>query len=441
MLDGPHSYSYPTHKTGTAQDLMSMVTRSYELHLARTGTVLPSKSDWERLVVEPPFILGGLSVAAALELAPAGRAMAFHNWLFNTLASPHRYEFDAAAPQIERARELARRLEAETGKAPALLALISHPPVLGDMAHLNFALVRHAMLAMGAIRGGPCKPRLLVATDFFALDTIPVFQEGLYAGFMGSYHLGFDRMSVSRKPLSRFLLRPSAWTNTPSRLLRLLADGREAGLVLAGGVPSTTRILYAVREWLGDVRRRSPMRARPAEVLRRLRADEEFSRFCAAAPLGDALSRSAWRLSEAWAMAALAGVFTGKTGSTPSGADTGELPDAARGCLLRCLDALGLDSGASGAELERLSNELRRETPFRARFFRALAARVLEKGRPAVLIPVAHSTAPSLGVHAGESWGWRSGARGEVKALAADGKDWSGSPAEFASLFGKENFK
>jgi hypothetical protein len=140
-------------------------------------------------------------------------------------------------------------------------------------------------------------------------------------------------------------------------------------------------------------------------------------------------------------MAALAGVFGGKNGAAPSGADTGELSDAARGCLLRCLDALGLSREDSARELERLSEELRRETPYRARFFRALAARVLEKGRPVVFVPVAHSVSPSLGVRVGESWAWRSGDRGAVKGFVSGGKEWSGSPADFASVFGKENFK
>jgi len=39
------------------------------------------------------------------------------------------------------------------------------------MAHLNFELVRHATLALRAARGRPCRPRLVVAIDPFALDT------------------------------------------------------------------------------------------------------------------------------------------------------------------------------------------------------------------------------------------------------------------------------
>ncbi|MBI3553913.1 MAG: hypothetical protein HY077_15565 [Elusimicrobia bacterium] len=439
-LEVPYSYSYPTHKTGTAQDLMSVVTRAYEVHLERTKTALPAKSDWQRWLLEAPFAVLGLGVSLLLELLPAETVLRFHSWLFNALSSPHRYAFREGDEVLKHARELHDRVAAETGQAPALLALISHPPVLGDLAHLNFALVRHAMLAMRAARGAPCKPRLLVATDFFALDTIPVYQEGLYSGFMGTYHLGFDRLSVSRNPMSRCLLRRTAWDRTPLRLLRLLGAGKEAGMVLAGGVPSTTRILYAVREWLGEVRRASALKGRPAEVLRRLRQSADFARFEDEAPLGERLKVSAWRMAEAWAMAALAGVFVGANG-TESAADSGKLPDSARGRLLDCLSAFGLDGAEGEKALAALSEELRRETPYRARFFRVLAGRVLKAGRPIVFVPVAHRLTPEVGVEVHEAWAWRGLSGGSVKGWGPQGRAWEGTAEEFACAFGRENFK
>jgi hypothetical protein len=440
MLEGPYSYSYPTHKTGTAQDLMSVVTRAYEIHLERTKTVLPAKSDWQRTFLEPPFILLGLTVSKTLAVLPSETVKAFHSKLFDALASPHRYEFDAASQAVQSARKLCAQLEAETGKAPALLSLISHPPVLGDLAHLNFAWVRHAMLARREARGRPCRPRLLVATDFFALDSIPSFQEGIYAGFMGDYHLGFDRIIFSRKPLSRWLLAKTGWDRTPMRLLKILAEGREVGLVLAGGVPGTTRILYAVREWLGRQRLLSPLRANPAEISRRLKADESFRRFSAEAPLGARLSVNASRMAEAWAMSSLAGVFMGDDAAGKSGADSGTLTPAARDCALRCLSAFGLPASGNETALAELSAEIERETPYRARFFNILASRVLGKGRPVVFIPVAHRLKPKLAVSVGRAWAWKSGNAKSVSAVTPKGV-WEGSPAEFASVFGKENFE
>lgn len=439
VLEAPYSYSYPTHKTGTAQDLMSVLTRSYEGYLARARISLPTKNESLRVLVEPPFILFGLAFSAFLEMLPAEWVLDGHARLFEALASPHRYRFDAADPKLEASRRLAEKVAAESGQAPALLSLISHPPVLGDMAHLNFCLVRHACLALREVRGQACRPRLLVATDLFALDTIPLYQEGIYAGFMGGYHLGFDRLALSRNALSRRLLRKSSWDRTPQRLLSLLARGEEAGLVLAGGVPSTTRILYAVREWLGRQSRRSSLRARPAEVLKRLRKDEEFARFEKVAPLGPRLAKSAWRMAEAWAMSALAGVFTGLP-EEESGADSGKITVGAQVVLSRCLTALGLSEAQCRGALDELPGELSRETPYRARFFRILAGRVLAAGRPVVFVPVAHRVSPRWGIETRDAWAWAGGTAREVRAYLPGGEAWRGSPDDFAALFGRENF-
>ena len=439
VLEAPYSYSYPTHKTGTAQDLMSVLTRSYEGYLARQRISLPSKSERLRIFVEPPFILFGLAVSRLLECLPADWVMDGHARLFEALSSPHRYPFHERDPALEQARALCERVTVETGCRPALLALISHPPVLGDLAHLNFSLVRHASLALRGVRASPCRPRLVAATDLFALDTIPLYQEGIYAGFMGGYHLGFDRLALSRNPVSRWLLRKSSWDRMPQRLLSLLSRGEEAGLVLAGGVPSTTRILYAVREWLGRHRRRSALRARPGEVLKRLRADEEFARFEKVAPLGPRLAKSAWRMAEAWAMSALAGVFTGAD-SEQAGADSGELTERARACLLRCLAAFGMTKHEGEKTLAELPEELSRETPYRARLFRILAGRVLKSGRPIVFLPVAHRVSPRLSLATRPSWAWTAGSADKIRALLPDGKQWHGSPEDFAALFGRENF-
>ena len=115
-------------------------------------------------------------------VSSAAASVAFHDRLFAALAAPHSYRFDREVPTVLRARALAARLEAETGKAPALLALISHPPVLGELAHMNLELVRHATLALRAVRGRPCRPRMVAATDAFALDSISIWEEGIYAG-------------------------------------------------------------------------------------------------------------------------------------------------------------------------------------------------------------------------------------------------------------------
>lgn len=422
-------YTYPLTKTGTSQDLMTIVARACERRIAREGHELPAKSGLERAVFEAPFNAVGMALRLAVALLPADLSVAFHDWLFRRLAAPRGYAFDASSPELARARTLAAELESESRKAPALVALISHPPVYGELAHMNFELVRQAVLALRQARGRPCRPRLVVAVDFFALDTVSVPVEGLYAGFMGLYHLGLDRLAVGRAWLSRIFVGETHWHRLMHRLLRRLRAGGEVGLVLSGGVPQTTRVLYAAREWAAALRRRAPRRASPNEVLSALRAHEGYRRF---EDDGQIVLKSTWRRLEAWAMAAVAGA-----GEGTSSAEHGQLQPEARGVLLSCAEALGFGSAEAASAVDELAGELARETPYRPRFFRVLAARLL-RCRDVVFVPVRHTMEP-LGVRLGEAWAWKAG-RGTLEALRADGRRWRGSPEDFARLFVEENF-
>jgi hypothetical protein len=426
-------YAYPTLKTGTSQDLLTIITKAYERHLEANHIELPAKSAGERRVMEPPFVLAGFMVSMLLEILPARAALRFHDKLFSGLASPNHYPFDASSPVVARAAALVRKAAVR----PSLLALVSHPPVMGDMAHLNFELVRHATLGLAAVRGGPCRPRLLVAVDPFALDTIPVWQEGLYAGFMGTYHLGFDRLSLARNAVSRALIGTTAWDRLPYRFIRLLSAGREAGMVLAGGVPATTRALYATREWAARCRRESPERREPAKVIARLRALPGFAAFEKDGPHGPGLSKSAARLAESWAMATLAGVFGG---GAEDCAASGRLSEVARARLVELAAAFGHAPEKARASVAELETELSRETPYRARFFTTIVARALKK-RPMLILPIAHRVEGGLGVEAREAWLLSPAAGGRVSAERGDGRRFEGTLAEFAVAFGKENFK
>lgn len=388
-------YTYPLVKTGTSQDLMAIVARMTERRIARESIVLPEKSAAQRALLEAPFNALGLALRAVMRLLPADAVLSFHNRLFSALAKGRNYPFDPSAPAVEQAR----RLVAELGD-PAIVALISHPPVYGDMAHMNFELVRHAMLAMRRARGRPCRPRLVVAVDLFALDTISIPEEGVYAGYMGLYHLGLDRLALSRGWASSLLVSPTAWHRMVHRLIGALDAGGEVGMVLAGGIPETSRVLYAAREWAQDRRRASPLRRDPAEVLRRLRSHAAYRRFEEEGPCGPGLRKSAWRMLEAWVMQAAA---------------DGDVRPAAE----LALDALRVSGG-----VEDLEAELRRETPYRRRFFRVLAGRVRPR-RPVVFIPVAHGDG---GIVIKSPWHWTKG-RGGL------------DPDEFAKRFGEENFK
>jgi hypothetical protein len=432
-------FEYPTIRTGTSQDLLTVVTKAYERHLESEGIMLPVKSSGKRAILEAPFVLLGKAIAAAMRLLPAELALAAHDKLFAGLSAPHSYTFDPESPILFRARAEAERLYRVTGQKPALLALISHPPVMGEMAHMNFELVRHAVLALRQVRGAPCRPRLVAAIDLFALDTTALYEEGLYAGFMGTYHLGLDRLSLLRNRLSRFILPGTSWDRMAHRMLRLLQGGGEAGMVLAGGVPSTTRTLYAAKEWVGEALRQSPLRGDPAKVLARLRLLPNFALLESEGPHGPA--KSVWRLAEAYAMSFLAGVFVESVEAGKSCADLGLLDERGRGSMLAFLAALGLDDARAAESLARLSDELGRETPYRRRFFRILAGRIARR-RPVVILPIVHRGGEHPGVDLKEAWGLSGYAKGMMSAMLAGPvpTEWRMRPQDLAVQFVRENF-
>jgi hypothetical protein len=373
-------------------------------------------------VLEPFSRAFGMAMAAVMERVPADWTVAFHNKLFLHLSGKNTYAFDAGSGAIRDARALAARMEKESGKAPALLAAISHPPVMGDLAHLNFELVRHAMLALREIRGRPCRPRLVVAVDPFALDTISVLEEGLYAGFMGSFHLGIDRLALGRGHPGPRMSPQTRWDRMPMRLFRTLAEGREVGIVLSGGVPSTGRVLYAAREWVRRAVAAGELRSDPSRALACLRGDLSYSRFEQRAASILSLPKGPWRLLEAWLMTAAAGL----------------LPDETAGSAARAaLSCLKVPEASRAALLAELSVDMARETPARRRLFRLLVGRVARR-RPLLLLPVVHRTSP-LGVEERAAWGvaWE----GTGRARVTRGSESSVMTYdELAERFTQENF-
>ena len=213
-------------------------------------------------------------------------------------------------------------------------------------------------------------------------------------------------------------------------------------MAVSGGVPETARLLYTAREWIAAQSRASPLRGRPAEVLRRLREDEGFRRFEAAGPLGPGLRRSARRMLEGWIVSAAAGHPWAGTVPGPSAAETGHLEPEAREAFAAGLSALGLTPEQRDAAWADLAEEWPRETPWRRRFFRHLAGRVLARGRPVLFVPVVHRWGPRPGIVVGEAWSWRALAAGRIsgRVLGEAPRTWQGTADEFAVEFGRANY-
>ncbi|HVE12911.1 MAG TPA: hypothetical protein VNI01_05920 [Elusimicrobiota bacterium] len=372
--------------TGTYEDILALLARE---DLKRAAAGLPPKPEAARRFVEPFLQLAAKALLAAARLAPAESMLAVQDKVYRALSSGPEAPYDLGSPELAAAGELARSIAGSAGVEPALVCMFSHPPVTGELVHFNLELVRSALSGLRRARGRACRPSLVIAVDRFALDTLPLHHEGLYAGFMGLYHLGTDRLAHSRAWPESLLLRGAAWPSLAGRMARRLAAGGELFLALSGGVPTTGRILYTAREFLLRARRERAAGVSPLEVRVRLRAEAPaFARFEDSGAVGAALRVSVWRMIEAWV------TFELLADDGLARADRGELSARGQDALASCLRALGCGAEA----LADLEEEFVRETPYRERLFRFLIARTAGRGRPIIFLPLTHARGGKVGV-------------------------------------------
>jgi hypothetical protein len=294
-------------------------------------------------------------------------------------------------------------VEKLSGATPAVVCLMSHPPVLPEYLGLNVEMGRQALLALHSLRPEKGHARFVIAVDSYALDMLGAGQEGLYAGFMGTYHLGLDRLMQHRRPLSRWLLGAAAWWRLPWRISRFLSHGGRLALVLSGGVPITARVMYTSREFLWRMRQARDKKISPKEVARRLeRQEDEFARFCQSDMIGPGLRDKYWRLVEAWMVARLSGIWPPVQPGAEANDDLAEgtLSDDHARCFWACAAAMGIPEQKFQGLLRDFRTEYARETPYRERFFLFLLHRVLSRGRPIVIFPLAHQLDPTGPAHA-----------------------------------------
>lgn len=416
---------YPAPRTGTAQDLFRIITLRAEHVLSDKKRARVTKSEFSRFLGGNFFRALGVIFSIGLKILPADWVNDLHDFCFRKLSAPLYIPFDADAPQVRRARELAARVARESGREPAIFAVVSHAPVHDvELVNLMLEIERHALLLMRLVAGRPCRPRLLVAIDPFALDTMPSYEEGLYAGFMGTYHVGLDRLSEGR-PLSGVWLTPRArWRMIALRFLRILHGGGVAGIVIGGGVPDTARVLYAAREWVREAWNVAGRRRDPAAAARALAQTPAFSKFLEAVATDLEVPRQLLGRAEAWVMCAAAGILPGQ-----------DADSAAAGVL----DAFLIEGAERERLRENLKEELSYETPSRARFFRALASRAA-RARGIIFLPIAHRLNPSR-VVIGEAQSWTKDGK-IVSWRRADKPDESsrGDAAEWGRAFVRENF-
>lgn len=392
----------PLTPSGRADDLLGILVRGEETRYAREKVVVPEKPAWMRAWLEPLGNLLGRALYLFLGSFPTRALAEIQLGFWKKIAAPNTFPFAVDDPRLEAARRL---LQSVSGaRTPAILCVFTHPPVRGEWLNLNIELTRQTLWVLPFLRGRPTRPKLIVAVDPFALDGFGLFLESVYAGFMGSLHLGFDRLATHRGALSRALVGFTSWTRIAWRLTRWLHRGGEAGIPLGGGVPTTSRALYSAKEFVWECRRKRPLGRTPAQVLAALDASSaDFKAFAASGLVGASPRRSAWRILEAWMLAVVAGAWGGD-GKAEGGAsaDRGRLTPVGRASALGVAVAMGLEAKAAAEAVELLDRELARDTPYRTRLFRVLAGRVAGQGTPLLIVPLSHGTPPDVEITWGE---------------------------------------
>ncbi len=375
--------------TGFSDDLLRILARAETSRYARRGVPVAFKPRSLRPWLEPLGNLVGLLLRVALGLLPPSWSRSFQDAAFRRLARTNApaAEIGAAASAT---RELAARLQGRSGRPAAVLCLFSHPPVTGQWLHLNVELARQSLCVLHEIGLSSRRPQLLVAVDPFALDSFGLLLEGVYAGLMGRYHLGFDRLSSRRGNLARQLGGDAGFERIAWRLRTALRRRGRVALALGGGVPATSRALYAAKEYVIGLRRAGRFGS-PGEAFKVLRSGStDFADFCASDLVGERLKKNAWRMMEAWLIATVTGAWPPEE---EAAVDSGSLSPRGEAAFEACARAMGLEEEQARAEVEGLRREFSRETPYRRRLFRFLFSEVAARGTPLLLLPLSHGSA------------------------------------------------
>jgi hypothetical protein len=359
-------------QTGRSDDLIAMLARAETRRYPKTP---PVKGPWARNLVEPCFQLVGATVAMVIFCLPGSWAAAFHDRLFLwLLGGAQPLPFDADSPYIAQARALLK----EGGPKSSLLCPASHPPAHGDFTYLTVEIMRHALWVLHLVAGPASKPRIIVAVDAFGLDQLQGYEQGAYGGFMSRRHLGFDRLIHGRSLLGRIFLGPAEWPKFVWRFFATLRRGVPVGFMLGGGVPATSRVYYAAREYMGRLWRERPGKRSPAEVESALKDESAFASFQKQLPRRLGYLKSTRRLVEAWVLSTMT------QGEELKEVDAGRLPAATREAVAAVARALGWPTEEAARRFKDFSEEFALTTPYRERLFHLL----LQRATPLVVLPL-----------------------------------------------------
>ncbi|MBI4057197.1 MAG: hypothetical protein HY399_06575 [Elusimicrobia bacterium] len=342
------------------KEIIDLLVRLEKKYCEASGIVLPRKSPWARGLVEFPLNLLGFLGGWFLRNMPRRWSFAWQEKILLFLSGRVRYRLGPHwGHRVKMARFLAKRCEESFGVSPAVVCLLSHPPVTREVNVLNYELIRHAYHLLKEFEGYAHPIRQVVAIDRFGLDAVPLVQECFYAGLMRGGHLGFDRQPWLRRGFQRKLFERSGYGRMAYSLVEALKKRERVVIVLSGGVYENARLLYTAREHFWALRQKAESSARNRDQERNL-----FSLL--AAESEESVLSAPYR--------------------------TREVPSSLEATLEEYALSLGYSREQARKTTQNFKKEFGRDVPWRARFFQFLIRRVVQKRVPVLLLPLSHGT-------------------------------------------------
>jgi hypothetical protein len=319
----------------------------------------------ERTFIEPFFNVLGFLWGQGMRMLPSRLRRRFVQRVNCKMGGYSPTENPELPLRIEETVRLARDIKQQTGQWPALFILTSHPETEGPRHWLRFELLRQGLQIADAVvearKPGawyPAHPECFLAIDPFALDTVSVPVGAFYGAWVHRIYLAWDRQPSTQSWIQKhFLLRNTGYDRIAWRLLRTLKADVPVLMVLSGGLPYNARLLYAAREFV-----------------QRLPVDH-------------------WKVSKRKAQKELMEILMTPEGSVWP-ADDGVIPLGKQRQITDALAAWGLPEEKSGPCLRELVEEFKLPVPHRARLFRVLRSRLVEKGKALIVVRIDHSEAP-----------------------------------------------
>ena len=243
-------------------------------------------------------------------------------------------------------------------KNVSVLILTSHPKTTPQESEI-LAKILYRAIGICQNLSPRSKFKFLQAVDPYALDTLSLPLASTYAGFVREAHIALDRQPFERNFLGRWIFRKAHYSSCFFRIIKSLKSGEVFTMALAGGVAHNSRVFYTVKEFAQKIYFNQPVK-----IFSKRKMENEFIRI---------LSQGAQCACATGAMSVV------------------ELAKA-KEFLMEC----GIAGQSVEEYLKELKEELILQTPFRARFFKALLYFLCGRKTQLLVLPLTHSQDGSI---------------------------------------------